>query len=118
MAEFEQVEFTDNVLNRYQSYSYHLSLVMINPLNIDMYMDDAGAIKAEDQIVIAQTGSTTLLSIDGLDVQTLMSFGAGARDALGATGQFVIYEPVTFNFYKFPDLSLHEEIRNNPEFSH
>ncbi len=100
MAEFEQVEFTDNVLNRYQSYSYHLSLVMINPLNIDMYMDDAGAIKAEDQIVIAQTGSTTLLSIDGLDVQTLMSFGAGARDALGATGQFVIYEPVTFNFYK------------------
>ena len=108
MADFENINFTDNILNKFQSYTYHLTLTMVNPLNIDLYMDDAGAIKAEEQIVIAQTGSTTLLNIDGLDVQTHMSFGAGARDALGARGQFVIYEPVTFNFYKFLSLSCQD----------
>ena len=106
MADFENgVQFKDNVLNAYRSYSYHLTLTMINPLNIDMYMDDAGAIKAEDQVTIAQTGTTTLLNIDGLDLQVTMSFGSGARDGLGARGQFIISEPVTFNFYKFLHLS-------------
>ena len=108
MAEFEHVRFADNILNQYQSYSYHLTLTMVNPLNIDLYMDDAGAIKAEEQVTIAETGSTTLLNIDNLDVQTFMSFGAGARDGLGAKGQFVISEPVTFNFYKSLHLSAQD----------
>ena len=102
---FESLKFSDNVLNQLQTYSYHLTLTMINPLNIDMWMDDSGAVKSEEQVVIAQTGTTTLLSIDQLDVQAAMSFGAGARDALGVRGQFVIFEPVTFNFYKFLHLS-------------
>ena len=106
--EFENITFQENVLNRYQTYSYHLTLTMVNPLNVDTYMDDSGAIKAEEQIIVAQTGSTTLLSIDGLDVQANMSFGAGARDALGLRGQFVIHEPVTFNFYKFLHLSAQD----------
>ena len=80
---FESLKFSDNVLNQLQTYSYHLTLTMINPLNIDMWMDDSGAVKSEEQVVIAQTGTTTLLSIDQLDVQAAMSFGAGARDALG-----------------------------------
>ena len=89
MAEFENIEFKDNVLNAYQSYTYHLTLAMINPENVDAYMDDSGAIKAEEQIVVAQSGTTTLLNIDNLDIQAVMAFSGGARDALGVRGQFV-----------------------------
>ena len=101
MAEFENIEFKDNVLNAYQSYTYHLTLAMINPENVDAYMDDSGAIKAEEQIVVAQSGTTTLLNIDNLDVQAVMAFAGGARDALGVRGQFVLSEPITFNLYRY-----------------
>ena len=101
MAEFDNIEFKDNVLNAYQSYTYHLTLTMINPENVDTYMDDSGAIKAEEQIVVAQSGSTTLLNIDNLDVQAVMAFAGGARDALGVRGQFVLSEPITFNLYRY-----------------
>jgi len=101
MAEFENIEFKDNVLNAYQSYAYHITLTMINPENVDQYMDDSGAIKGEDQIVVAQSGTTTLLNIDNLDVQAVMSFAGGARDALGVRGQFVLSEPITFNLYRY-----------------
>ena len=101
MAEFENIEFKDNVLNAYQSYTYHITLTMINPENVDTYMDDSGAIKAEEQIVVAQSGTTTLVNIDSLDLQAVMSFGAGARDALGVRGQFILYEPITFNLYRY-----------------
>ena len=101
MAEFENIEFKDNVLNAYQSYTYHITLTMINPENVDTYMDDSGAIKAEEQIVVAQSGTTTLLNIDNVDVQAVMAFAGGARDALGVRGQFVLSEPITFNLYRY-----------------
>ena len=99
--EFGNIEFKDNVLNAYQSYTYHLTLAMINPENVDAYMDDSGAIKAEEQIVVAQSGTTTLLNIDNLDIQAVMAFSGGARDALGVRGQFVLSEPITFNLYRY-----------------
>ena len=101
MAEFGNIEFKDNVLNAYQSYTYHATLTMINPENVDTYMDDSGAIKAEEQIVVAQSGTTTLLNIDNLDVQAVMAFAGGARDGLGVRGQFVLSEPITFNLYRY-----------------
>jgi len=101
MADFKNVEFKDNVLNAYRSYTYHVTLTMVNPENVDTYMDDSGAIKGEDQIVVAQSGTTTLLNIDNLDIQAVMSFGAGGRDALGVRGQFVLSEPITFNLYRY-----------------
>jgi hypothetical protein len=73
--------YLDNVLNRYETYTYNWALHVIHPVNIDLNLQQ---LKAQNKIItLAQTGVENEISIESVDHQFTLAFVNANRQAVG-----------------------------------
>jgi hypothetical protein len=73
--------YLDNVLNRYETYTYNWALHVIHPVNIDLTLQQ---LKEQNKIItLAQTGVENEISIESVDHQFTLAFVNANRQAVG-----------------------------------
>jgi AraC-like DNA-binding protein len=86
--------YVENVLNKYDSYSYKWKITMVHP-------DTIGDGKADDKqgVILAESGVEAEIVIESVQHTSTLAFVRKNRDAVGHTWIFSLIEPMGVTFY-------------------
>ena len=86
--------YEENVLNKYDSYTYKWKISMVNPATVS-----GGRSDTNQRVVLAESGVEAEIVIDSVEHSTVLAFVRKNRDAVGHQWTFNLVEPMGITFY-------------------
>ena len=86
--------YEENVLNKYDSYSYKWKITMVDPNTVQ-----GGESDSSQGVIIAESGVEAEIVIDSVDHITTLAFIRKNRDATSHKWTFNLIEPMGMTFY-------------------
>ena len=88
--------YLPNPLSSPNSSSYYIKLSVVHPQKIDSLVH-----KANEKIIIAETGATAIFNITDLEIAHVVSWGAETRSANGQIANITITEVNGCRFFDY-----------------
>ena len=86
--------YEENVLNKYDSYTYKWKISMVHPDTVQ-----GGRSDTNQRVILAESGVESEIVIDSVEHNTVLAFVKKNRDAVGHQWTFNLIEPMGITFY-------------------
>jgi len=87
------INWSENILtNSFVNYTYHITLAMVHPENVN-------ELDIEKGIIFSETGATAKYQIESLNFSNIVGWNKSIRSGFATQGTIELYEPLGLTFY-------------------